>query len=54
MQKCKNGDIFGMDVGDIKAGSKSVEEKNRIIALLEDLQASNKDIRLFDADVAVF
>ena len=52
--KCKSGEILGMDVGDIRAGSKSAEEKNRLIALLEDLQATNKDIRLYDAVVATF
>ena len=53
-KKCKNGEISGMDVSDIRAGSKPAEEKDRIAALLEDLQATDKGIRLYDVGVATF
>ena len=52
--RCKNGEVDGMDTDAIRNGPKSAEEKDRLIALLEGLQASKKDMMLFDVGVATF
>ena len=53
-KRCLNGELEGMGVDEIRAGAKPIEEKKRIIALLEGMQASNKDMKLYDAGVATF